>query len=181
MKSILLLTVANVALFAFSAQGFILPSSNGRLALLKRRSGESDDIDLNLKGNVKVRPDRGGTWDDAFHPYAYQYATSSNPGRWEPALIVYAAKDDDHTDIKRAIQYAKDNKLSLSIRSGGHQYLGFSSTNGRNIQLDMSNYDHHEVLFDDKGRTESITFDVGLKLKQVTDICAKQKVFFPHG
>jgi FAD/FMN-containing dehydrogenase len=52
-----------------------------------------------------------------------------------PGAIVYVAGDDD---IQLAIQYAREHDLGVAVRSGGHQYLGASSTTGGNIQIDLS-------------------------------------------
>ncbi|KAJ3549061.1 hypothetical protein NM208_g699 [Fusarium decemcellulare] len=67
-----------------------------------------------------------------------QYATSSHgvDHDMNPAHIL-RPKDDD--DVKSAITYAHDNKVSIAIRSGGHQYSGASSCGGNNVQLDLSN------------------------------------------
>ncbi|KAI6767713.1 hypothetical protein HG530_005722 [Fusarium avenaceum] len=53
-----------------------------------------------------------------------------------PAEILKPKGDDD---VKRVITYAHKNKVSIAIKSGGHQYSGASSCGGNNVQLDLSN------------------------------------------
>jgi hypothetical protein len=66
-----------------------------------------------------------------------QYATSEKFSNTNPAAIIYAKRNEGHDDIMNAIDYAKTNGLAVAVRSGGHQYLGFSSTGGNNIQIGM--------------------------------------------
>ncbi len=84
-----------------------------------------------FQGKVYKRGDSG------YEDKRVQYATTSHDvnGSMEPAQIVYVQGDDD---IKRAIDYARENKLAIAVRTGGHQYTGASSTSGPNLQLDMT-------------------------------------------
>src|SRR3954468_3437520 len=76
---------------------------------------------------------RGGP---EYAEHAYQYATTSQPADvMSPALIVFAADDKD---IVHAIKHARANNLGIAVRSGGHQYIGSSSTGGDNIHIDLS-------------------------------------------
>ncbi|CAG8503091.1 9479_t:CDS:1 [Cetraspora pellucida] len=93
----------------------------------------------NFKGDIFFyKQDR----NDYFH-ISYQYATSSfrNIKDMNPKYILYpkADNEDDFDDIYTALNYAKDNKSKIAIRTGGHQYTGASSTDRNNIQLDLSN------------------------------------------
>ena len=67
-----------------------------------------------------------------------QYATSTHQKDHDmyPDLIVQP-KDDE--DVIRAVNWARENKVAIAIKSGGHQYSGASSTSGKNIQVDLSN------------------------------------------
>ncbi len=65
----------------------------------------------------------------------YQYSYSSNADAMKPFAILYPK---DEATLIAAIKLAASEKCHLSIRSGGHQYSGASSTAGDNIQIDVS-------------------------------------------
>lgn len=67
---------------------------------------------------------------------SWQYATSTHrlDHDMNPALVIQPKNKDD---IKLALKYAKENKIAVAVRTGGHQYSGASSTGGKNIQLDL--------------------------------------------
>jgi FAD/FMN-containing dehydrogenase len=130
---------------------------------------------------------RDGSEEYAAH--AYQYATTSRPAdEMCPAVIVYVADDDD---ITSAIQYARANNLGIAVRSGGHQYIGSSSTNGNNIQLDLSGRavaddpdKYKKYLYRQSSVNEaesSVTLGAGLCVDDVNDISTQYGIFFPHG
>ena len=52
-----------------------------------------------------------------------------------PALIV---RVQDKDDIKKAIQLAQNKNLEIAVRSGGHSYAGYSTTEG-GIVIDLRN------------------------------------------
>ena len=41
-------------------------------------------------------------------------------------------------DILKLVKYASENDIGITVRAGGQQPCGASSTSGRNIQLDLS-------------------------------------------
>ncbi|CAG8668777.1 17641_t:CDS:2, partial [Racocetra fulgida] len=84
-----------------------------------------------FKGKVIKRGDAD------YEAQSYQYASSSylDEGIIQPAVIIKAADD---SDVIKAIRYARDKKIAVAVRTGGHQFSGASSTNGKNIQLDLS-------------------------------------------
>lgn len=59
-----------------------------------------------------------------------------------PAVIVRAR---NHGDIVEAIQFARDNRLKLSVRSGGHHATGLSTNDGGMV-IDLSHFNSVEVL-----------------------------------
>src|SRR5471030_883118 len=46
---------------------------------------------------------------------------------WAPAPSVYAIKARDAGDVAAGINFARDNKLRLVVKGGGHSYLGTSN------------------------------------------------------
>ncbi|GJC86144.1 FAD-linked oxidoreductase DDB_G0289697 [Colletotrichum liriopes] len=67
-----------------------------------------------------------------------QYATSTYQKEHDmnPNLIVRPKHDED---VVKAVNWARENKVAVAVKSGGHQYSGASSTGGNNIQIDLSN------------------------------------------
>ena len=115
----------------------------------------------------------------------YQYATSGRPlSGMSPAAVIFVANDDD---IKQAILYARAAKVAIAVRSGGHQYCGFSSTGGKNIQLDLSGrlhksdtpYPYHR--FEYNAAQNLITAGCGLDLLTLHEKMMALGLFVPHG
>jgi len=81
------------------------------------------------------------TKDDwCYWRHRYQYATTSNStASMSPYAIICPQHPNADDDVKKAIKYAADNQCAIAIRTGGHAYSGTSSTDGNNIQLDLSN------------------------------------------
>jgi FAD/FMN-containing dehydrogenase len=135
-----------------------------------------------FKGKVYFR---GNGTDGEYLAHAYQYATTSLPGGMlAPSAIVYVEDDDD---ICAAVAYARAKRIAVAVRTGGHQYGGSSSTNGANIQIDLSGkeachpalYPYHTWEYDaDKSQVRA---GVGLSLKKVSENCVRDRIFFPHG
>ena len=75
-----------------------------------------------------------------------QYATTSFPERFlSPGIILYPDKEDGVGDIKKAIALCKRLKMAIAVRTGGHQYCGYSSTPPKNMQIDLSEtFDSYE-------------------------------------
>lgn len=111
-----------------------------------------------------------------------QYATSSYVAehRMNPRLIVQPRNKDD---IALVLKYAKDNKVAVAIRTGGHQYSGASSTFAPNIQLDLKTTFRGEgdlkfIETDDKSFVYS---SVCWSLGEFNAFLQKHEVFVPHG
>ena len=108
-----------------------------------------------------------------------QYATTSvndNPELMNPSMIVYA-KDDN--DVINVIRYAIEKDVAIAIRTGGHQYSGYSSTSGKNIQLDLSRtYMDIDVT---KLNNEEFTCGISLNLTEFSELCIKYNFSVPHG
>ena len=107
-----------------------------------------------------------------------QYATTSHEedyGHMDPGAIIYPKNDND---IRKAIAYAREHKLAIAVRTGGHQYSGASSTSGQNIQLDLSET-YREYEFDQEASI--VTTGVSRLLGSLNTKLQKADVFVPHG
>ena len=64
----------------------------------------------------------------------YQQASHTFLHKGAPALVV---RPTTNADVAAAIRYARDNSLTLSVRSGGHSFAGFG-TNSGGLVIDLS-------------------------------------------
>ncbi|KAJ5983914.1 hypothetical protein N7481_006013 [Penicillium waksmanii] len=113
-----------------------------------------------------------------------QYATSSHAGdhNMYPDLIVQPKRDED---VIKTVNWARENKIAIAIKSGGHQYSGASSTSGKNIQIDLSNtYKDLMVLNarDPIGQDRALVYvGVSNQLKDFNAYLKHNQLFVPHG
>src|SRR6185503_21308114 len=77
-----------------------------------------------------------------------------------PAIIVRVANDED---VARAIAYARNAKLPLAVRSGGHSPVGHSLWDGA-LVIDLR--DRRKLDVDAKGQT--VWAETGLTAVEVT-------------
>lgn len=118
--------------------------------------------------------------------YAYfnqQYATSSYQAEHDmnPALIVQPKGDED---VVKTVQWARDNKVSVAVKSGGHQYSGASSTGGKNIQIDLTNtYKDMMVLPSSNVPADRALVYAGVsnQLQDFNAYLGHNGLFVPHG
>ncbi|KAF4450408.1 hypothetical protein F53441_6407 [Fusarium austroafricanum] len=118
--------------------------------------------------------------------YAYfneQYATSSYQQEHDmnPSLIVQPKADED---VIKAVQWARDNKVSVAVKSGGHQYSGASSTGGKNIQIDLTNTYKDMMVLEETGVPEDramVYVGVSNRLQDFNDYMRSNGLFVPHG
>ena len=85
---------------------------------------------------------------DGYTAQAYQYGMSSRPDLCQPKVIV-KPENGDVGVLKKIVKHCYLHGISIATRSSGHQFGGYSSTNGNNIQVDM------------KSGTRSITMLIG--------------------
>ncbi|KAG0215368.1 hypothetical protein BGX28_000108 [Mortierella sp. GBA30] len=125
-----------------------------------------------FQGSVVKRGDVG------YEDHCYQYGSSSyeTQGIAQPAAIIYAADDDD---VVKVINYARANKITVAVRTGGHQYSCASSTFGKNIQLDLSNT-YIDFTWDNADCT-LVTLGISFSLSAVNARLGEKKRFVPHG
>jgi FAD/FMN-containing dehydrogenase len=81
-----------------------------------------------------------GQWfiigDDQYPQKRVQYATTSFGEEYvSPRIILYPTGEKD---IQKAIKLCRELKMAIAVRTGGHQYCGFSSTLPVNMQIDLS-------------------------------------------
>ena len=124
---------------------------------------------------------------------AYQYATTAAPEKMQPKhIIVPGANFGDaisvgHTeqqeetmlkDVIRTVEFASKCDIAVALRSGGHSFAGYSSTEGDNIQLDMK---HFKSIAWDTPDKETITCGAGTHVHDLDAVLAKHHAFIPHG
>jgi hypothetical protein len=140
-------------------------SSKGGLAFIEGISGSQYTTDTN-----------------GYSLHARQYATSSyeTDNRMSPANVIYPINTDE---IVTAVKYAKQAKIAVAIRTGGHQYSGASSTVAPNIQLDLSNTfrgaDDHQVIVN--GDQTYVRTSVSWALGEFNAYLGQNQLFVPHG
>lgn len=81
-----------------------------------------------------------GQWsiigDDGYRQKRLQYATTSfEEAEVSPRIILYAAGEED---IQKAFGLCRELGMAIAVRTGGHQYCGYSSTAPVNMQIDLS-------------------------------------------
>jgi hypothetical protein len=81
-----------------------------------------------------------GQWfiigDDEYPQKRLQYATTSfEEGEVSPRIILYPVGEED---IQKAMGLCRELGMAIAVRTGGHQYCGYSSTLPVNMQIDLS-------------------------------------------
>lgn len=133
-----------------------------------------DDMSVGLARRVAgevVVPSDNATYESAVHQYAY----SSDPTRMRPSGVVFPAND---RDVKRAVRYAGICDYRVTVRSGGHQYMGLSSCDStvhKCMQIDMSHYKNMSI----DGTT--VTIGVGVSLAEMYTTLAQHGLFLGAG
>lgn len=113
-----------------------------------------------------------------------QYASSSYQQERDlnPAMIIQPKGDQD---VIGAVNWARQNKVAIAVKSGGHQYSGACSTGGKNIQIDLSNtYKDMKVLNPKVPVAEDralVFVGVSNQLKDFNAYLRHNGLFVPHG
>ncbi len=89
-------------------------------------------------------------------------SVAASNDRLSPQLIAFCSSEGQ---VARAVNFANQCGYRISVRSGGHQYSGFSSCLGglRCMQLDVSKL--HTFEYDAQG--DLLTLGVGLRIYEV--------------
>ncbi|KAF9375040.1 hypothetical protein CPB97_011742 [Podila verticillata] len=116
--------------------------------------------------------------DEPYKESIYQYAWSSyvKEGIIEPEAVLYAQDDGD---VIAAINYAKTHNVAVALRTGGHQFSGASSTNGKNIQLDLSSA-YTEFHWDNADHSQA-TLGISINLGTFQKKLGEHGRFLPTG
>ncbi|KAF9562030.1 hypothetical protein EC968_005409 [Mortierella alpina] len=133
-------------------------------------------MDLLTKGIQGKIIKRG---DEGYPHYTYQYGTSTykDLGLISPEAVIYPVGD---LDIQRAIAYAREKGVGIAVRTGGHHYTGASSTNGKNIQLDLSNT-YTDFEWEPNTRFSQATLGVSITLSKFLAKLEEAGRFVPTG
>ena len=90
------------------------------------------DLAASLRGSVLLAGDSG---------YEEARRVLNNSIDKHPALVVQPI---GVTDIRRAVDFARDSDLLLAVKCGGHSYSGKSTVDG-GLQIDLSTFRHARV------------------------------------
>ena len=137
-----------------------------------------------FSGKQYFRAAEGTIEAQAYKNNNYQYASSTHEldHDMHPALIVHPTNDQD---VVAAVKYARDNKIAVAVKSGGHQYSGASSTSGANILIDMKptykNIGTDLKVLDQSTDKSFVYCSVSFSLGELNGFLKMNNLFIPHG
>ena len=99
----------------------------------------------------------------------------------EPAAIIFPQPGVAIDEVQKAIAYAREHRIAVAVRTGGHQYCGASSTSGDNIQLDMSEAFCTEADFAWDASTGVLRTGISWALRDFNAMLTQRGLFVPHG
>lgn len=126
-------------------------------------------------------PRNGNSQDYSYFNEQYATSTYQKDHDMNPALIVQPKEDED---VIRAVNWARDNKVAIAVKSGGHQYSGASSTGGNNIQVDLTNTYKDMMILEADGVPEDRALVYAGVSNQLQDLLAYLRhngLFVPTG
>src|SRR5262245_33821214 len=106
----------------------VLGSAAGCASLHARREVSREAADR-LCAKVKGRVILPG--DDSYDKARRVFYWNSRTER-RPAVVVKCAHEED---ALRAVEFAREHRLELAVRAGGHSHLGWGTSNGLVIDL----------------------------------------------
>ncbi len=131
-----------------TTRGFgIAGLEGGRVGLT---SGQLEELDARVEGRLLRQGDEG--WEDAILIWNRMVARS-------PALVV---QPSSARDVAAVVDFARDHRLLLGIKGGGHNIAGTAIAEG-GLMLDMS-------------RMRDVTVDSGARVAHVGPGCLLQDV-----
>lgn len=137
-----------------------------------------------FSGTQYLRAAEGTSESQAYKNNNYQYASSTHEldHDMHPALIVQPASDED---VIAAVRYAKENKIAVAVKSGGHQYSGASSTSGANILIDMKptykDIGNDLKVLDQTTDKSFVYCSVSISLGELNGFLKMNSLFIPYG
>ena len=124
--------------------------------------------------NIVTREDKN--YNDARVQFASSLGSSElSDSVTSPEAIVYAHSNQDLQDI---LKFAHHCQYKLHVRSGGHQYSGYSSCHAdekRCIQVDMSAFQEFEV------NDYIVKVGVGMRLGTMNELIQPYNLTIPFG
>jgi FAD/FMN-containing dehydrogenase len=105
----------------------------------------------------------------------YEVAREDYNGRFSsrPKCIVYCLSEQD---VVETVKWARENNFSVSIRSGGHSYEGFSLVDG-GVVIDVSKMD--KISIDTARKTATV--GCGVALMQLYETLWEKRLVVPGG
>ena len=122
-------------------------------------------------------------YQDGYEKTNKQYATDSedHAHAMDPGLIV---APNNVKDIALTLQYAREKRRAVAVRSGGHQYSGASSTDRHNILLDLRNTFKGEISQETNLSSRGnpiVRTSVSTSLRDMNAWLGGHGWFVPHG
>lgn len=114
-------------------------------------------------------------YDDVIQQYASNTVVTS------PTNVVQAM---DEFDVQATVMFAGQCDYTLTVRSGGHSYLGISSCDGSElpcIQLDVRNINHIDVVELNGNQGKQLRVGAGAILEELAETFVDEGVFIPTG
>lgn len=105
----------------------------------------------------------------------YSLASRPNNALYDDRRPIAVAMCADATDVSRCVKWARDTGTPFVIRSGGHNYAGFSTTNGLLIDVRAM----HRVTLDLKNGL--VTIEGGVNNEDMASALRSYSVAVPSG
>jgi hypothetical protein len=105
----------------------------------------------------------------------YLMAAYPNNMRYADVLPKFIARCATDGDVRLCVEWARDAKIEFAIRSGGHNYAGFSTTRGLLIDLKSMNKVSANL---DKG---TVTIQGGANNQNMADVLSGTDFAVPSG
>jgi hypothetical protein len=136
----------------------------GLLNRLPTRAGDVEALGRDLKGRL-ILPDEVG--------FGFAYRPNNSVYDQDRPIGVAVCADD--SDVQRCILWARDTGTPFAIRSGGHNYAGFSCTTGLLISVRAMNRVEVDIA------NGTVTAQGGANNQEMATALRKYPVAIPSG